>query len=207
MMSRYARKLLRPCQSTFVPGRYLDIGCGTFDFLQSARLPDACDYVGLDPHRQTTRNLGQWESFVQGTAVELPFRTRAFDLVLCKDVLHHVHEEDRTAVLREALRVAKRRLLVVESERRSPVSYVQMVLINRHKHFSFSIFREIILKIAPKGSVTFLATSAHYGFPFLKNSTGHALLALLEALEDRVGLENYNIAIIDARVKDTNSST
>lgn len=54
--------------------------------------------------------------------LSIPFEDRAFDAVLMLFVLHHVHRwEDQEAVLREATRVTRHRLIVIEDTPQSRV--------------------------------------------------------------------------------------
>ena len=55
---------------------------------------------------------------VRGTALALPFRDRAVDIVICSQLLHHFDDDDAARVLREMDRVA-RRCVIVSDLRRS----------------------------------------------------------------------------------------
>lgn len=55
---------------------------------------------------------------VRGTALALPFRDRAFDIVICSQLLHHFDDTHAAEVLREMDRVA-RRCVIVSDLRRS----------------------------------------------------------------------------------------
>lgn len=86
--------------------RLLDVGCGT----GSSRTiyARAGRYVGLDHsfaavrHARSVHGSERW---VGGDALQLPFADRSFDVVAFSSVLHHI--ADRTAALREALRVLR----------------------------------------------------------------------------------------------------
>jgi ubiquinone/menaquinone biosynthesis C-methylase UbiE len=78
-------------------GDILDVGCGgelLRGYLSSGY------YVGLDIEGGTVR----------GSAVELPFRNRSFDTVALCEVLEHL--ESPHMALREACRVARKRLVI-----------------------------------------------------------------------------------------------
>lgn len=83
----------------------LDVGCGTGDLLEA--LPDytatgvdiASDYVDLVN--------ANGHHAILAPAEQLPFADGSFDCVICADVLEHVL--DMNQVLREALRVLRRR--------------------------------------------------------------------------------------------------
>jgi SAM-dependent methyltransferase len=103
--------------------RLLDVGCGEGDALRTLRaLGFRGGYTGVDFSPQ---KLGYAHRAFEGAGVAaadgawLPFRARAFPLVLCRDLLHHVG--DREAVVAELLRVADRRLVVIEPNPLAPL--------------------------------------------------------------------------------------
>lgn len=49
---------------------------------------------------------------VKGSSAELPFRTGAYDLVICAEVIEHLPPDVREATLRELDRVSRRRILL-----------------------------------------------------------------------------------------------
>ena len=51
-------------------------------------------------------------SKVQGSAVQLPFRCQAYDLVLCAEVIEHLTPESRYSLLQEIDRVSRRYILL-----------------------------------------------------------------------------------------------
>lgn len=108
------------------PGmRILDVGCGggRFAIRLAERFPEVT-VTGLDlsPEqiaraKRRGRALGDRLSFVQGTAVELPFEVGAFDLVYSLGSLKHWPDPSRG--LRECARVLRPegRLWVMEGDR------------------------------------------------------------------------------------------
>ena len=113
------RALLEPVAAMASQGReLLDVGCGEADMLPLVReLGFSGRYVGVDfsadkaAYAQERRQDPQaW--FVAADAQSLPFSARSFDTVVARDLLHHV--TDRTAALRELLRVTGKRLVVIE---------------------------------------------------------------------------------------------
>lgn len=67
--------------------------------------------------------LGGGGSFVAGTATALPFADGSFDVVLASQMTHHLAEPEVVAHFREAGRVA-RRLVVIVDLRRHPLLYL-----------------------------------------------------------------------------------
>ncbi len=49
---------------------------------------------------------------VAGSGLALPFRPRAFDAVVCSDVIEHLRPEDRPVLVWEMMRVARRKVIV-----------------------------------------------------------------------------------------------
>lgn len=132
-LARTERELLErvPVRST---DRLLEVGCGeggNLQLLQSmlqarqtrpqARPRGA---VGVDFSREkvvwATRRVSG-ARFLCADATCLPFRTGSFDVVLCRDVLHHVVEKGK--VIGEILRVCRPqgRIVIVEPNGRSPI--------------------------------------------------------------------------------------
>jgi len=100
---------------------------------------------------RTAKALSRFEmtrenmSFVLADAEQLPFRENTFDLVCCKDVLHHVTDSLLTVL--EMKRVAKKqaRLIAVEANAYNP----QMVIIGLIYHSVDSgVFRNTSTKLA-----------------------------------------------------------
>jgi predicted SAM-dependent methyltransferase len=66
--------------------------------------------MSMDRFRQEGAESGA--RFCQASATQLPFRDRAWDVVTCIDVLEHLAPEDRTLAIQEALRVARRMVVI-----------------------------------------------------------------------------------------------
>ncbi|NQT86571.1 class I SAM-dependent methyltransferase [bacterium] len=100
----------------------LDVGCG--DGAVSNHLVDrGVRVVGVDISRSALEHFRGSGSVASLEA--LPFRDRAFDLVLCSEVLEHLPEGLYDTALRELQRVAARYLLVtVPNEEYLPRQYV-----------------------------------------------------------------------------------
>src|SRR6185437_16082071 len=103
--------LLDPIAATRTSWRILDVGCGTGAMLKwLGRFPGA-KIVGLDYSADALKFCQgvPGRALVQGSALELPFPDRSFDLVVSTDVLQHLPNPDGDRVaLRESLRVLDR---------------------------------------------------------------------------------------------------
>jgi SAM-dependent methyltransferase len=138
LVARTEQALLEGLLSGSVARRFLEVGSGeggNLLNLAAARgaLPPVT--IGLDLFLRKVR-FGQRRAaparFVCGDALQLPFASGAFDVVLCRDLLHHV--EDRGAVLRELRRVCRPggEVWIVEPNGRNPLIALFAILL-RHE--------------------------------------------------------------------------
>lgn len=104
---------------------FLDIGCGGGDVLRAlagmaAKRGYDARLTGLDVHqgvveiaRTRCRPYSHIE-IIEGDALSLPFPDRTFDVVYSSTFIHHLAPDAAVRALREALRVARRRVVVVD---------------------------------------------------------------------------------------------
>ncbi len=87
--------------------RVLEIGSGSGYFI--GRIAKDVDFtVGIDYNRQNNlRASAHWRStaFVTGGAINLPFKEKSFNKIICSEVIEHI--EDDLALIEEAYRVLK----------------------------------------------------------------------------------------------------
>src|SRR5690348_6891569 len=76
--------------------RMLDVGCGTgysLNWLRGRYAVERAYGVDLSPHAAALWRLRDLDTVALGSADQLPFDTKAFDLVTCFDVIYQLDEE------------------------------------------------------------------------------------------------------------------
>ncbi len=76
--------------------------------------------------------------FILGNAEKMPFKDKEFDLVICKDALHHCENPEKA--VKEIRRVAKEYIII---EARRGDKWLDYYLPG-HNHFTFSEFKELV---------------------------------------------------------------
>ena len=102
---RIVERALRSWAGESVSGRILDAGCGTGRMLEF--LGQLGESSGVELHGEGLRYCRERKlpRLVQGSIARLPFRSGAFSLVSCFDVLYHREVDERKA-LDEVYRVS-----------------------------------------------------------------------------------------------------
>ena len=114
---------LPPCPEGTRTLSLLDVGTGLGDIparvrAEAARHGVTVCTVGLDTSE--TLALAAHDTalpVVRADALRLPVADRAFDVVLCSQLLHHFRGDDGLVLLRELDRVARRRVIVSDIRR------------------------------------------------------------------------------------------
>jgi SAM-dependent methyltransferase len=117
--------------------RLLEVGCG-----EGANLK----LIAAAPRRSMGVDFSlakvQWAArhvpgarFARADATRLPFRDGSFDVVLCRDVLHHLAAPDKQKVLDESIRVCREagRIIVIEPNGRSPIIRLQGLMVEAER--------------------------------------------------------------------------
>lgn len=113
------------------PGeRVLDVGCGKGQYLEALRKQGA-SVCGMDLDKGALNKISSERDRICGSALSLPFRDNAFDVVLCHKSLYLFDDPVRAA--EELTRVTRTggRLVASTSHPRSPYSIAQQFALNR----------------------------------------------------------------------------
>ncbi len=113
----------------------IDLGTGTSDLLESVSgdglrvgLDFKIDHLLYGRELRRKRKAGQKIALVVGDATNLPFRERAADIVTSSHFAHHFTPDENASMLRESLRVARRGVVVSDTNRhRVPLLWVQLM--------------------------------------------------------------------------------
>ena len=90
--------------------RILDVGCGDGRLSQAIREKHDCFLVGFDLSTTALQRLQGPK--VCGSAAQMPFRDRSFDLLVCTEMMEHLPPEIYPQVLKEFARVAGQSILI-----------------------------------------------------------------------------------------------
>lgn len=125
-MARYDRRLgtfslaLRlACDGLQNATNALDVGMGNGAFMQFAAQRSSLRWIGVDASpavifiAQETCDAPMIAAYGQ----RLPFADKRFDVVVCANTLHHLHENDAVLLLHECARVARQRVAIVDLAR------------------------------------------------------------------------------------------
>jgi len=115
-------------------GRLLDLGCGEGSFLgYLAPLFPNTSLVGLDFSRQKLtclRSMPQDACAVCADAVAPPFAPGSFDLIVCRDLLHHLpHAQAQVIEAAMALLAPGGRMVIFENRGANPLNLLFRLLV------------------------------------------------------------------------------
>jgi len=100
--------------------RVLDVGCGKgFQILELTQVLPGLEVRGIDVSIYAIEHAhpNMKHLIDYGSAVQLPYADKSFDLVFSINTLHNLHNRELDSALREMERVGKRKYLCVESYR------------------------------------------------------------------------------------------
>jgi len=210
-LSRTERLLLKHV-SVHGSDRLLEIGCGEGGNLELIdRVPAGA--VGVDFSRAkvswANRHLAG-ARFVCADAGCLPFPDETFDLILCRDVLHHV--PDKSGVVNEMVRVCRTpgRMVIIEPNGRSPIMWLLGILVPAERDLLRNSLgrlqpllerpqvehRDVVwAQPFPLGRILF-----HYrwGLPGLSASWGRAVLGIERLIGRMIPSDRWGYIILTA---------
>jgi SAM-dependent methyltransferase len=190
--------------------RLLEVGCGEGGNL---RLMEAIPKgaVGVDfscAKVSWARRHIAGVQFVCADAGRLPFREESFDVILCRDVLHHV--ADKAGMLDEMVRVCRAfgRIVIIEPNGRSPIMWLLGLLVRAERDLTRNSLARLEALLErrhvaapavvwaqpfPFGRVLF-----HYrwGLPRLSVWLGRAVLAIEQEIGRMVPSDRWAYIII-----------
>lgn len=138
---------------TIAPGqRLLEIGCGEgANLYHLKRQPGTRFGVDFSVAKTAFAKFSGVGEIAAADAARLPFVDGAFDLVLIRDLLHHV--PDRAAALREARRVLRPGglLTVIEPNVRSPLAVLQASLVRAERGLFLSTAERLSAELTGAG--------------------------------------------------------
>jgi SAM-dependent methyltransferase len=172
--------------------RLLEIGCGEGANLHHLRADGARRFgVDFSCEKASFARNATGASTVTADGARLPFTDGCFDVVLIRDVLHHVPEPQ--TVLAEARRVLRPggRILLVEPNRNSPLIWAQALMVPAERAVLRSTAARLGGQLAAAG---FVVARHSYEQPFpierilLHPTIGLPSLASLPLVERGLGL-------------------
>jgi ubiquinone/menaquinone biosynthesis C-methylase UbiE len=110
----------------------LEVGAGSGEILKYVKDSlgsEVLKCVGLEISEESACEISaNGLPAVRANATELPFPDQSFDYAYCTLFLHHLDAADATKLLREMRRVAKRRIYVVDLDRRAVAYFLYKFL-------------------------------------------------------------------------------
>lgn len=179
-------------ENNIIDGTILDLGCGdgSIDRILAERSPrKQITGVDLEAHAQWREKLPKNLKLQAASVYDLPFKEKSFDVVMMKDVLHHMPEPEK--VLIQVAKLAKKQVLIIEANRYNPISFIRMVKIAKHEHFSRAQLKLIVGKPAQ------LYTTETHVWPESIRGLGKINDHIFNKIPVLSSLRNYNFIIFE----------
>lgn len=113
----------------------IDAGCGNGLLFQPLKREfQNCEmFVGFDLFEESLLKKIKSQSlyFFLASGERIPVKDETFDLVLCKDVLHHAKEP--TMIINELARISSQYVIIIEANKLNPVMELSM---KTHHHYT-----------------------------------------------------------------------
>jgi ubiquinone/menaquinone biosynthesis C-methylase UbiE len=142
-VEQYRQRVIEKTREYFSGSSLLDSGCGDgWDAYMRTKYfkKIVATDIEVNPNWKNLKTAGL--TFKKADSEKLPFKNKSFDTVLEKDMLHHASNPEKA--MKEMMRVAKKRVIVIEANRYNPLFYINLTLMNNHQHFNQKRFRSIM---------------------------------------------------------------
>ncbi len=103
---------------------FLDVGCGTGEYLKWAQTTTSGEVHGCDLAEEYCRRASETAPGAivrQSTASSLSYEDQSIDVVMCSEVIEHIPYDEQAGVVAELLRVARRHVVITTPNRESAV--------------------------------------------------------------------------------------
>lgn len=165
----------------------LDIGCGNGFF--TYYLEKSFDTVALDfSYSMLKRNASKMK--LCGSAAELPFKNRSFDITFCSNLLHHLDEPE--VAVSEMKRVSRRYVVISEPNRNNPLMFL-FGLLKKEERGTLKFSLRYMKHLVERTGMGLIGASQR-GI-VLPNKTPDWLLPVLKRLDGEYPFAFYNIII------------
>jgi ubiquinone/menaquinone biosynthesis C-methylase UbiE len=197
-VTQYRERVISKTVKYFTGTSLLDSGCGDGeDVYLKKKYFKKITGVDIAESPRWEELSGRGITFKKSDAEKLPFKNSSFDTVLEKDMLHHASNPVRA--LQEMIRVAKKRVIVIEANRYNPLFYINLTLMNNHQHFTQKRF----LRIMGSGGLPFTVEHFSARVCWINNP---AIIRAFDAAEDMLEkikiyspIIEYNLGIISKK--------
>ncbi len=139
----YRKRVIEKIKPYFAGKTLLDAGCG--DGSDSYLLKDYFEKIeafDIQENEKWKKYSSAGINFIQADVEKLPYSDNSFDVVIEKDMLHHT--KDPFFAIKELIRVARKRIILIEANRYNPIFFLHLTLMKGHQHFTQEKFRDII---------------------------------------------------------------
>ena len=192
---RYRERVIEKVSPYFTGKTLFDAGCGDGeDAYLMSKYFSKVTAGDIEKNPRWPEFASKKINFTVSNAEKIKFRNNSFDTVIEKDMLHHA--SNPVSALKEMVRVAKKRVIVIEANRYNPLFYINLTLRGNHQHFTQKRFREIVSSAASVYEIKrFSARVCPVNIP--------GFVSFFENLEDAVEkfppyapIIEYNLAVI-----------
>jgi len=125
-----------------VDASFLDVGCGDMTLSEKiAQKVDGSKWTCVDVHPcdlERQRFDPKWNKYHQFDGINLPFENNQFDVGIVSDVLHHVDEKDRCALLQSIGRVC-RYVIVKDHFEYGPYSHLMLAAMDFVGNYGYGV--------------------------------------------------------------------